>query len=126
MLPFSLLNIAIVVGIMETDAAFITTKRTISFEAVKSFMLVSSLRRDIASSPKGVAALPSPNIIAVIFIDMAFLAGEFFSNFGNNNRKMGDSIRLMIFVSPDFSAIFIIPLQKAITPISFKHSVIAG
>lgn len=126
MLPFSLLSIATVVGIIETDAAFITTKRTISLDAVKSFVFVSSLRRDIASSPKGVAALPSPNIFAVIFIDIAFLAGEFFFNLGNNNRKIGERIRLIIFVSPDFSAIFITPLQKAITPISFRHRVIAG
>lgn len=125
-LPFSLLSIATVVGIIETDAAFITTKRTISLEAVKSFMLDSSFSRDIASRPKGVAALPRPNMFAVIFIDIAFIAGEFFFNLGNNNRKIGDSARLIIFVRPDFSATFIIPLQKAITPISFKHSVIAG
>lgn len=125
-LPCSLRSIAIVVGISVTAAEFMTTKRTISFDAVPEGIFDSSLSRDIASRPNGVAALPSPKRFAVMFIDIAFIADEFLSSLGNSSRSRGDSARLISFVSPDFSAMFIIPLQKVITPISFKHSVMAG
>ncbi len=125
-LPCSLLSIATVVGIRVTADALRTTKRTISLDAVLSAASVSSLRRDIASSPNGVAALPSPKRFAVMFIDIAFIAGESFLSLGNKSRSTGESARLMILVSPDFSATFIIPLQKVMIPISFKHSSTAG
>lgn len=125
-LPCSLLSIATVVGIRVTAAAFRTTKRTISSDAVPSAAFDSSFRRDIASSPNGVAALPSPKRFAVMFIDIAFIAGESFLSLGKRNRSTGESARLIILVSPDFSAMFIIPLQKVIIPISFKHSSTAG
>ncbi len=104
---------------------FITRKRTISLEAVPLVTSVSAFNRDIASSPNGVAALPSPKRLAVIFIDIAATAGESFLSFGNKNRMIGEMARAMSFVSPACSAMFIMPLQKQITPISFKHSVMA-
>ena len=124
-LPYAPLSMATVVGSRCTAAVFMTMKRTISFEAVPSAAPVSVFKRLIASSPNGVAALPSPKRLAVMFIDMAETAGESFLSFGNKKRMSGEIARAMSLVSPACSAMFIIPLQKQMTPISFRHSVMA-
>lgn len=85
-----LLSIATVEGMSVKADAFITTNRTISFEAVPSGGFVSSLSLETASSPKGVAALPNPKRFAVIFIDIAFIAGEPFLSFGKRSLKRGE------------------------------------
>ena len=121
-----LLSIATVEGMSVKAEVLMTMNRTISFEAVPSGAFVSSLSLETASSPNGVAALPSPKRFAVIFIDIAFIAGEPFFSFGKRSRRSGERARLISLVRPDFSAMFIIPLQKVIIPISLRHKRTAG
>lgn len=71
-----------VVGNKPIDAVFITTKVIIESDATSlSLFFLSSL---IALSPSGVAALPSPNILALMFIDIYENAALFLSTSGNS------------------------------------------
>ena len=70
-------------GISWIEAVFITAKVHISSEAVCLYLL-SLLNSSMALSPRGVAALPIPRRFAVIFIDIADIAGEFFSRRGKS------------------------------------------
>ena len=84
---------------------------TISLLAV-SLLLLRVLSSSIAFNPNGVAALPSPKILALMFIVMFLNAGLFLSSFGKSGRKSGEKIRAINRVNPLSSAIFIIPDQR--------------
>ena len=93
-----------------------TKNNAISFDALPSFSLFILFNSLIALIPRGVAALDSPNILAVKFITMAPIASSLwelslniFFNIGFNNFATLD-------VNPLFSAIFITPHQKHIIP----------
>lgn len=123
LLAYSLRNIATVVDIKCNDAVFITTNLTILSSAVGEW-LFSLLRRLIAFSPKGVAALSSPSIFAVMFIEISCLASSSF-NFGKSIFKTGESNFASALVRPLFSAIFIKPFHKQTIPKSFIAKEIA-
>lgn len=112
-------------GISCIDAVFITTNMTISFDATFE-PLLSLSSSVIALSPSGVAALLIPSMFAIIFITMAFIAAEFFLSFGKSMRVSGDSNFANFSISPDFSPIFIMPVQSAIIPRREMHISIAA
>ena len=97
------------------QAAFKTKKRDISFEAVP-FSLFNLSISCIALIPNGVAAFPSPIILAVIFITIAPKAFSSFAASLNINFKIGLKIFANLLVNPLFSATFITPHQKHIRP----------
>ena len=95
---------------------FIAKKVHIASVAV-SFCLFSSCNSFIAFSPIGVAALPSPSILAAIFNTIDPIAGWSLGTFGKSLIMIGLSAFAIIWMSPESSAIFIIPSQRAIIPI---------
>lgn len=123
LLPYSCLNIAMVVETMCKEAVLITTKRTILLFA-ESVLGDNSFKRFIAFNPSGVAALSRPSRFAVIFIAIASSASLSFKE-GKRNFKKGKSNLHNFLVNPLFSAMCIIPFQKQIIPISFIASVTA-
>ena len=94
---------------------------TISLLAV-SEQLFSLLSSPIALRPNGVAALPSPNRFALMFIVMLLKASLFLSSFGKSGRKRGAKIFEISAVKPLSSAIFIIPDHRHRMPAIVKRS----
>ena len=86
------------------------------------FMPSSFLSSFIASIPSGVAAFPSPKILAVIFSVIAENAAEVLFMPLKTSPRTGESMEEILSVSPDFLAMFIIPPQKAMIPRSDKNS----
>ena len=70
----------------------------------------------MAAIPKGVAALPSPNMFAVILALTAFIAGLSGLYSGIIFDSNGDIAFEIFSVIPLLSAIFIMPVQRHITP----------
>ena len=103
------------VGISCREAVFITTNIAIELVAV-DFELLFFCSFFMASIPKGVAALPSPSKFAVIFMHIAFAEGLSAGQSGKINFIIGENKFDKYSVILDFSAIFIIPVQKAIIP----------
>ena len=68
-LLFIILKLIIVVGIIVTAAVFRMIKVIMLLDAV-SFSLFNSCSDFIAFNPNGVAALPTPNIFIIIFIEI--------------------------------------------------------
>ena len=71
----------------------------------------------MALMPRGVAALPSPSRLAEMFIEMAPMAGPAGSRPGKASRVRGERARLMMWVSPAFSATFISPHHRHMVPV---------
>jgi len=93
-----------------------TRNMIIGFEAV-SFFLLSSCNPSIAFSPKGVAALSSPSILAEMFMKMLPTTGCPFGMSGKSLAKTGPSRRERALTTPPFSPIFITPSQRESTPV---------
>lgn len=72
--------------------------------------------RFIALSPRGVAALPIPKKLAVIFMAMAPQVSVSFLHSGNSRDISKANTLETTPVRPLDSAIFIIPVHSAITP----------
>jgi hypothetical protein len=72
----------------------------------------------MAFSPRGVAALSNPNILAEKFINIEPNIGLSFGKDGNSLEKNGDTQRANIAMIPPRSPIFIIPNQRDNTPVS--------
>ena len=96
-------------------------KRAMFFVAV-FFSPSSFFSSFMASIPSGVAAFPSPKILAVIFSVIAENAAEVLFMPLKIRQRTGESREEILSVSPDFFAIFIIPPQKAMIPRSDKKS----
>ena len=77
-----------------------------------------SCKLAMAFNPKGVAALSSPNRLALKFIIMCPIAGWPFGTSGNILEKKGPMILDNRLMPPAFSAIPMNPINKAITPIN--------
>ena len=101
-----------------------TTNVTMSFEAVSLFpfaLLISCM----ALIPIGVAAFPSPSILALILAATSSVAMSFRQVSGKMNFKMGDMIFATIRQTPMSSSTRMTPLQSPITPTSAIVSVTA-
>ncbi len=120
-LPYLALIAAIVVGTICIDAVLNIVRSAIFFVAV-SFLHSSFFSSFIASIPSGVAAFPSPNILAVMLRVIAEKAEEVLFIPLKISPRMGESNDDILSVSPDFFAIFIIPPQNAIIPRRDKKS----
>ena len=109
--PYESLIAIIVVGKTVTPAVFKTKNVIIAVDAVSLLVLIfcNSL---IAFSPKGVAALPKPNILAAIFEDIYPNALLFLGTEGNKRFKIGSKKFANLDKTPASSAIFIIPVQS--------------
>src|SRR5689334_2121684 len=109
-------NVMIEMGTSVTDDAFITMNNTISSVARSGsgLRLCSSF---IAFNPSGVAALSRPSMFAERFITMAPLAGCPAGMPGKRRRKSGPTAQAMNSVTPPFSAIFMSPSHRLITPV---------
>ena len=103
------------VGISCKEAVFITTNMAMLEFTVQGFLLVLFISF-MAITPNGVAALPSPKKLAIIFIHIAFAAVLFTEYSGNKNLSTGEKNFERNEVKPLFSAIFINPLQRDIIP----------
>lgn len=79
------------------------------------------LSSDIAFSPRGVAALPSPSKFAAVFRDISSRVLEPFSPLKSNESGLDKTLDIL-FVMPHFSAMRIIPPHNAILPASVIQS----
>ena len=104
-----------VVGISVNPDVFITRNVIIDLDA--SSLLFNSCNDFIAFNPIGVAALPTPNIFTIMLLDIYPIALWLFGISLNNGFIIFDVIFDNLSISPDFSAILIIPSQNAIIPI---------
>ena len=68
--------------------------------------------------PNGVAALPSPIMLAAMFRIIALIAGLSAGTSGKSRRMTGRTSRAMVAIRPPFSATRIRPRKKAMTPTS--------
>ena len=80
----------------------------------------------MAFIPAGVAAQPRPNILAVIFAVIFFQRRGIFGMSGKSFPITGYICLLNADISPDFSAIFIIPHQTGTIPHIVKASCTAS
>ena len=83
-----------------------------------SFLGFSSCRPSIAFSPKGVAALSSPSILAARFIKMLPVTGCPLGISGKSLLNRGPSNRENRAMTPPCSPILMIPSQRERTPVS--------
>ncbi len=80
----------------------------------------------MARSPKGVAALPSPRRFAAMLVAMYPIARERGEMLGKRGDMSGLTKSASRDISPDSSAIFAIPDQRAMDPASPMHTCIAS
>ena len=83
-----------------------------------TFNLFSSCICSIAFSPRGVAALSSPSMLAAMFMNMLPVTGWPLGMSGNSLLNTGESSRAMKFTTPPFSPTFIMPSHSESTPVS--------
>ena len=102
---------------MVSPEVFRTRNIIIGFVAV-SFFVLSSCICCIAFNPVGVAALSSPSIFEAMFMKMLPITGWFFGISGKRRVKTGLSALANTFTTPAFSPIFMMPSQRASTPVS--------
>ena len=88
-----------------------------AFDAV-SFFVFSSCICSIAFSPKGVAALSSPSMLAAMFMKMLPVTGCPLGISGKSRVKTGLSSLARTLTTPPRSPIFMMPSHKASTPVS--------
>ncbi len=113
--PYCCRRMDIIVGTSCIEAVFITVKiimLRVAIPGVLFFLLISF----IAEMPSGVAALPSPSIFAVIFIQIARMAGLSSGRSLNRRLRMGLKSLARRYVRPPLSAIFKRPVQRLIMP----------
>ena len=106
-----------VTGIRVSPAVLSTRNIIMAFEAV-SFFGLSSWSSLMALSPRGVAALSSPSILAEKFINIEPSTGCPLGISGNILQKKGEVIRAKNSMTPPRSPIFIKPSQSVSTPVS--------
>ena len=85
-----------------------------------NFSFFTSSNCSIAFSPKGVAALSSPNMFAAIFIKILPVTGCPLGISGKSFANTGDNSRASTFTTPPFSPIFMKPNQSDSTPVRPK------
>lgn len=107
-----ILNEIMVVGTKVTPHVLIT-KNVIMLLLAVSFSLFRVCNDSIAFKPKGVAAFPSPNKLAIIFDDINPNDSCPFGMSGNNFERSGEINFEALSSKPDFLAIFIMPSQIA-------------
>lgn len=107
-----ILNDIMVVGTKVTPHVLMT-KKVIILRLAVSFSLFKVCNDSMAFSPKGVAALPNPNRLAIMFDDIKpsdscplGISGKIFDRIGEINFEVFSS-------NPDFFAMFIMPSQIA-------------
>ena len=122
-------------GMSDKPLVFSTRNMIIAFDAV-SFCRVSSsgatcpcsffasnlsssisFSPSIAFSPRGVAALSSPSMLALMFMKIWPNTGCPLGISGNRRVKSGLSQRAMVLTRPPISPIFITPIQSDSTPV---------
>ena len=106
-----------VAGINCTDAVLIARKVHIALEATPGRGLSCSKSR-IARKPSGVAALPSPSMLAAMFMSIEPIAGCSGGTSGKRRRMIGCKARAIRWTSPARSANRITPSHSAMIPIS--------
>ena len=104
-------------GMSVSPLVFSTRNIIIGFDAV-SFFVFSSCICSMAFSPSGVAALSRPSMLAAMFMKMLPVTGWPSGMSGNSRLNSGDSARDSTLTTPPRSPIFIIPSQRANTPVS--------
>lgn len=97
------------------DAVFITVKMIILRVAVPGFLFFLFISF-IAEMPSGVAALPRPSMFAVMFIQIARMAGPSSGRSLKRRLRMGLNNFASSSVRPPWSAIFKRPVHSAIIP----------
>ena len=107
-------------GIIVSPEVLMTRNIIMLFVAV-SFFSFRSCRRSMAFSPKGVAALSSPNIFAEMFIKMFPTTGCPLGTSGNNLQNTGLNHLANTSTTPPFSPIFITPSHRESTPVNPKE-----
>ena len=105
------------IGIMMRPEVLITKNIIIGLEAV-SFFGFRSCSSFIAFNPSGVAALSRPSILADIFMKMEPNTGCPLGMSGNRRQSTGLRKRASALINPLFSPIFMMPNQRASTPVS--------
>ena len=103
-------------GISVRPLVFSTRNIIIGLEAV-SFFGFSSCICSMAFSPKGVAALSSPSMLAAIFMKILPVTGWPLGISGNSLVNTGDNRRANTLTTPPFSPTFITPIQSDNTPV---------
>ena len=76
----------------------------------------------MALSPRGVAALSSPSILALKFIIIEPIEGSFLGISGNNLENNGETALVSNPIAPPFSPIRIMPSQRHIAPVRYNDS----
>ena len=104
------------IGISVSPLVFSTRNIIIGLVAV-SFLGFSSCNCSIAFSPRGVAALSSPSMLAAIFMKIEPVTGCPLGMSGNSFTKTGLSTLANTFTMPPFSPIFMMPSQSDNTPV---------
>ena len=107
------------IGIKVSPEVFSTRNMIIGLLAV-SFFGFSSCNPSIAFSPRGVAALSSPSMLAARFMKILPVTGCPFGISGNSFENSGLSSRAKSWITPPFSPIFMMPSQSESTPVSPK------
>ena len=105
------------IGIKVSPEVLITKNIIIGLVAV-SFFGFSSCKPSIAFSPRGVAALSSPNILAAMFMKMLPVTGCPLGISGKSLENKGLSTREKRAMTPPCSPMRIMPIQSANTPVS--------
>ena len=95
----------------------LSTKNIIIGLVAVSFFLFSSCSPSIVLSPKGVAALSSPSMLAEIFINILPNTGWFLGMSGKSFTITGLRKRARAFTSPPLSPIFMMPSHNDSTPV---------
>ena len=103
-------------GMSVSPEVFSTKNIIIGLDAV-SFFVFSSCICSIAFSPKGVAALSSPNMLAAMFMKIEPVTGCPFGMSGNSFVNTGDNTLANTLTTPPFSPTFITPSQSDKTPV---------
>ena len=80
----------------------------------------------IADKPAGVAAHPSPSILAIILVAMASPAGCPSGRLGNKNLIIGFIFFAICSISPARCPISKIPVHRAMTPSMVMHRLTAS
>ena len=106
---------------MSVSPEVLSTRNMIIGLLAVSFWGFSSCKPSMAFSPKGVAALSSPNILAARFIKILPVTGCPFGISGNSLLKTGLNNLENKAMTPPFSPIFMMPSQSESTPVSPKE-----
>ena len=102
---------------MRVRPLVLSTRNIIIGLVAVSFLGFSSCNCSIALSPKGVAALSSPSMLAAMFMKILPVTGCPLGTSGKSLQKTGLSRRASTFTTPPFSPIFMMPNQSESTPV---------